>query len=156
MREIKFRAWVSTQKKMLYDEDLWLPNFYIAKSIFPNSKTCYPVKVTNHGILYTHQLKDERYVEVMDKDGKRYIYYTDWKISDLLSDKTITIMQYTGLKDKNGKEIYEGDLLKYPDGEIINVIWMDSPASFSPQEIDYLNAPEIIGNIYENAELLKA
>ena len=64
------------------------------------------------------------------------------------------IMQYTGLKGKNGREIYEGDILKYPNGEIVNVIWMVNPASFSPKEIDILHAPHIIGNIYENPELI--
>lgn len=62
------------------------------------------------------------------------------------------VMQYTGLHDKNSKEIYEGDILLYPNGEKIAVIWMGYPASFSPCE--ETNITEVIGNIYENKELL--
>jgi uncharacterized phage protein (TIGR01671 family) len=73
------------------------------------------------------------------------------------------IMQYTGLKDKNGKEIYEKDYLKavHPDVEFNHlgyVQYNDEVAAFDV----YISMPlleydefEIIGNIYENPELLK-
>ena len=83
--------------------------------------------------------------------------------------ENVVLMQYTGLKDKNGKEIYEGDIVKAEDG-----IWaiefglphdgtMISLVSNSRGEMSLefaenvyaLGETEKIGNIYENPELLK-
>jgi uncharacterized phage protein (TIGR01671 family) len=80
------------------------------------------------------------------------------------------LMQYTGLKDKNGKEIYEGDILFYPEDEenIVEmqdikrpVIWERGAFRIDVYEhwrkvLDDETAEEgeIIGNIYENPELL--
>ena len=67
------------------------------------------------------------------------------------------LMQYTGLKDKNGKEIYEGDILdsSFP----IVIEWDKRTVSFVarrditfPLRID--GVYQVIGNIYENPELL--
>ena len=71
-----------------------------------------------------------------------------------------TIMQSTGLLDKNGKEIYEGDIVAWEDyygNHTESVEWKEYVYApfWSPRDDGVLSIEtEIIGNIYENAELL--
>ncbi len=139
MREIKFRAWEITGKKM-----------YEVISIDLGYK---PRVRTDEGFL---------------------------------CDGEFELMQYTGLKDKNGKEIYEGDILKHGkyayapfENEVSVVEWFDdnccyilkkkhNPKNSEDKQVYDTESlanigggvgiegfPEIIGNIYENSELLK-
>lgn len=87
-------------------------------------------------------------------EGKDYFGYED----------DIVLMQYTGCKDVKGKEIYEGDIVKYRNN-LYQVKWVFF--SFYIHRIDGRSLEELekvaidekgmelIGNIYENPELLK-
>lgn len=73
---------------------------------------------------------------------------------DLKGDRFI-LMQYTGLKDKTGKEIYEGDILHPTFADRAQAVTFEK-GSFSTRSGFDLAKAEIIGNIYENPDLLEA
>ncbi len=133
MREIKFRAWNNREKVMSLLRGF---DFLIKQAIIncPNEKS------------------------------KTAISSWDYK------DKEIKLMQFTGLQDKKGVDIYEGDILKYKymfqdKMSTSEVVWNDErngfylyserEEQFFVLETELKKQFEVIGNIYENSELLE-
>lgn len=75
-----------------------------------------------------------------------------------------TLMQFTGLKDKNGKKIFEGDIVAFNEGQAPAVVeWQVFSGAWKLKSKDYvclcamrcMDLCEVIGNIYDNPELLE-
>ncbi|MCO4274294.1 YopX family protein [Pseudarthrobacter sp. HLT3-5] len=162
MRKTKFRAWDKQRKQMLHDGDYWSAE----NRQKGNSSICYQILVMNHGVRWC-----KKYPSPMPEGAFEF---------DRMTMEDLELMEYTGLKDKNGIEIYEGDLLRWIDWEqeltetpdLDVVIYLNSEARFAmntfrdgkhigtgDEENRYLlgmDEFEVIGNIYENPELLEA
>ena len=123
-REIKFRAWDKTYKRMNYK-----------------------VQVGNTDYTDQNYTCNSIWVDYGDRKS------VGWMNAD---DKCIDLMQFTGLKDKNGKEIYEGDLVQHDAWNYpFEVIFNDEKARFVcklqtglTQYIDYERLV-VVGNIHE-------
>lgn len=126
MREIKFRAWHKTWSALPVDKSDWHR---------PNQKI--------NGMQFVRGLWTSTH-------GRLHVELEDWK-SGVLDDQ-VELMQFTGLTDKNGKEIYEGDILGTDIGNVV-VRW--ERQGWLPWIAPKGTQFEVIGNIYENPELLQ-
>lgn len=135
MREIKFRVWDIQDCR-------FIEGWEVVYFLYPWEEKI-EVHVNEQGFVFTWEYEQNRFI----------------------------IMQYTWLKDKNGKEIYEGDILKFDMEEsIISVRWDFSWASWHFDVHNWFDDwhwrgnrnftmwvaknCEIIGNVYENSNLL--
>ena len=130
-REIKFMAWLKKKKIMLT-------------------------------VTRLDYMQDGIYINGADYKDTKYRYYYE-----ALSPLEIELIQFTGLLDKNGKEIYEGDIIKIPTlqgGKSYNqkVIFNEGRfmLDFKYNKSGYMftknnmEQSEVIGNIYENKNLI--
>ncbi len=100
-----------------------------------------------------------------EEDKKYWKLYLSGRVSieDTWATNDVTLMQFTGLKDRRGQDIFEGDIVRsiaitnkkrYSYGLPVLVQWKTTPVS-NGYNIASGKLREVVGNIFENPELLK-
>lgn len=133
-REIRFRAWHKAEEKMC-EVNLLRPG----------------VGAFLVGLI-------EEAEQIVNLDDKQYLVTPrDWTPGRFCDVAEFELMQFTGLHDKNGREIYEGDILE-SDSFVDTFSWTDGGYTFdrdTKDEVMTVHYPyEVIGNIYETPNLI--
>lgn len=153
---LKFRAWDSYRKKIV-------TNFVLA----PTSPTWAAFPIEQPDDKAHENLKEMELRKGYDFPCGDYTL-TDW--SNFYGIEHYKVMQFSGLKDKNDREIYEGDIvdnvyiegIQYPKGIVkfdsgcFVLVTKDKHIKYEPCLYEaWKEYIEVIGNIYENPEIMK-
>lgn len=121
----------------------------------------FKAKRKDNGEWVNGYLMDENYINVPFND-----YDACGRFDDPIEINPETLCQYTGLTDKNGRKIWESDIVKHEDSQCSGAIrwyrgdyvgWcVDDVHDYEQQfSIDMFNECEVIGNIFDNVDLLE-